>query len=73
MQLYNILKSSTRALECTQSTERERSEKALEKLKMPKWAMNPNWSQHVEDNQPNGVNWTHTQRSRQGGGLGGII
>lgn len=35
--------------------------------------MNPNWSQHVEDNQPNGVNWTHTQRSKQGGGLGGII
>lgn len=34
--------------ECTQlqeeERERERSQKALEKLKMPKWAMNPNWS-----------------------------
>lgn len=49
------------------SGHRERSVKALEKLKMPKWAMNPNWSQHVEDNQPNGVNWTHTGRWTEGG------
>lgn len=40
--------------ECTFSSkrkrerEKERSQKALEKLKMPKWAMNPNWSQDTK-------------------------